>query len=354
MRILIVGDFFMLPTVFKEHVCEHLNEIVSDLNFRLIDWDFSLYGKQKYPDVEVEEFAGSPEELIKEMKDVEILIVHLAPVSAKVIDTGKNLKVIACSRGNPRNVNLEAATKKGIPVLHTPHRNADAVADYTFGLILAESRNIARAHCKLKNEGVWEKEFYTYKISGPELSGRTIGIIGFGTVGLKVALRARGFGLKILAFDPYVPPEKIESYGGKSVDLETLLKESDYVTIHVGLTPETKKMIGAEEISLMKPTAYLINTARGEIVDDQSLYKALKKGQIAGAALDVFEKEPLKPSDPFLQLDNVTLTPHIAGASKDVVHRAATMIAEDLKRIIKGETPKYIANPSVLKTKNHY
>ena len=227
---------------------------------------------------------------------------------------------------------------------YTPGRNARAVAEFTFGLILSLTRNIVRAHERLRR-GIWSEY---HEMSGPELFEKTIGIIGFGHIGRLVASIARGFGMKILVYDPYVEKSTISALGYKLVELDTLLKESDIITIHARLTRETEKMIGEREFSLMKKTAYIINTSRGRIIDQRALYKALKNRQIAGAALDVFEIEPLPPDDPLLSLENIVLTPHIAGSSTEVADRAAKMISEDLKRILTGGRPKYCINPEVL------
>jgi D-3-phosphoglycerate dehydrogenase len=230
--------------------------------------------------------------------------------------------------------------------LFTPGRNADAVADYTLGMILAETRNIARGDASLK-QGLWRADFYKYDLSGPELSGKTLGLVGIGSVGTKVCARAKAFGMRVLAYDPYVPEEKTQSMGAEAVDLGTLLKQSDFVSIHAPLTSETKGLIGSKELSQMKRTAYLINTSRGKLVNENALVEALVEKKIAGAALDVFESEPLDPKSPLLRLSNVTITPHIAGASKDVAHRAAQMLADDVLRILLKQKPLFCANPTV-------
>ncbi|RLG09467.1 MAG: D-glycerate dehydrogenase, partial [Thaumarchaeota archaeon] len=212
---------------------------------------------------------------------------------------------------------------------------------------IAHVRNIVRA-CTLLKQGIWRDEFYFYEECGFELENKVLGIVGFGKVGREVAKRAKALQMRILAYDPYVSPNLMKSLGVEPTTLERLLEESDVVTLHVRLTDETRHMIGERELKRMKPTAILVNTSRGEIVDEKALIKALNEGWIAGAALDVFEKEPLPPDHPFLKMDNVTITPHIAGASKEVVKRSVIMIAEDVKRLLKGEKPLYCVNPEVL------
>ncbi|MBS7644010.1 2-hydroxyacid dehydrogenase [Candidatus Bathyarchaeota archaeon] len=347
MKILIAGDDFIPAALFQKCLEECLGKIAKDLEFCTFDIGLEGRPRKKLPDVN--EYWGRPQDLIKRIKDVEILIVSFAPVTKQVIAAGKRLRLIGCSRGGPVNVNIEAATNRGIPVLNTPGRNADAVADFTFGLILALVRNIPKAEFFVRS-GRWKspKEDTFEKPTGPELTGRTIGIIGFGEVGSRVGMRATGFKMNILVYDPYIPREKVESIGGKIVDLKTLLSESDIVTLHLRLPAGVKGFIGAEQLSWMKKTAYLINTSRGAAIDEKALYNALKKKQIAGAALDVYEKEPISSNNPLLKLDNIILTPHVAGISTDVPVRSCRMLAEDIKRFLKGEKPQHVVNPSVL------
>lgn len=350
MKIFVVGDYFMLPSVFEKHLRETLSNVVKDLEIRSVEWPFEIRKEPTPVDPEITEYAGSPEELERLVTDEDVILVHLAPVTKGMIEGDKNLKIVGCARGGPVNVNISAATEKGIPVLFTPGRNAEAVAEYTMGLILAESRNIVRAGAALK-EGMWRADYYRYDLSGPELSGKIIGIIGYGAVGRMVGELAKGFGMKVIAYDPYVPEDEMHRRGVKKTDLEELLNSSDIVTIHVRLTPETRNLIGEKELSMMKPDAYLINTSRGGIIYENALYHALKEKRLRGAALDVFEKEPLPHDSPLLTLDNITVTPHIAGASMGVAHRAARMLSEDIKRIIIGEPPKFCKNWEDLKSK---
>ena len=291
----------------------------------------------------VSEFWGDPKELIEGIDGANILIVHAAPVTSEVIEAGKNLRLIGCCRTGPTNVDVSYATRKGIPVLFTPGRNAHGVADLTIGLMISEARGIARADAQMK-AGV-----FGVPEMGVELWGKTLGIVGVGNVGSAVAYRARnGFNMKVLAYDPYISKERAKEIGVKLVDLETLLSESDFVTIHSRTEPDAKPQITTEHIAVMKPTGYLVNTSRGNILDEQALVKALKEGKIAGAALDVYAKEPVDADNPLLKLDNVTLTPHIGGVTREVPMRAAEIMAEDVARFLKGEKPRNILNPEVL------
>ena len=296
-----------------------------------------------------------PDELAEEMGDAEVLIVTYELVTAAVIAANPNLKLIAVTRsGLHANIDVDAATQKGIPILFAPGRNADAVADLTLGLILAECRHIAYAShlIRLGKEGGWDADGKTpvKRFKGPELSGRTLGIVGFGEVGRRVAHRASGFGLELLVFDPFVNSNIIEKAGGKSVDLETVLKNSDFISLHTAVTQETSGMINRERLAMMKPTAYLINTARGALIDEGALLEALIKRRIAGAALDVLVMEPMGIDHSFRKLDNLTITPHIGGASEDIRIRHSRMIAEDIVRFLKGEVPLHLVNPEVLES----
>lgn len=350
MRFLIVGDFFIKASILEKTLKEALQDR-KDLEFRTLEWKFFreetiAYRREQTP-VGVQESVGSPQTLIKEMIGVHVLIVHGAPVTADVIDARPELELIGCTRGGPVNIDVVAATRRRIPVLFTPGRNADAVADFTLGLMIAETRNIARAHASLK-QGAWNLDYNRYERLGPELSGRTLGIVGLGNIGFKVAARAKAFGMRIVAYDPYVPPERFDEAQAEKTDLATLLTTSDIVTLHSVLNKETRGLVGREQLALMKPSAVLVNTARGGLIDYKALTQALKERRIAGAALDVYEMEPVNPDDPLLTLENVTLTSHIAGYSRDVTGRCGRMIAEDVKRWLAGEKPLRVVNPDVL------
>ncbi len=197
--------------------------------------------------------------------------------------------------------------------------------------------------CSQLKQGKWRSK----DLLGYELLGKTVGIIGLGNIGRKVAEKISGFKVKLFAYDPYVDKKIAQQINVELVDLETLLKESDIVTIHAALTRETKHMIGENELKLMKKTAFIINTARGAIIDEKALIKALKEGWIAGAALDVFEEEPPNPDNPLLKMDNVLVTPHFASCTFEAYQREAIMAAEEVLRVLKGEPPKFIANPEV-------
>ncbi len=286
------------------------------------------------------------EELASRMRDSDILIVESDQVTAEMIRQSPQLKLIAVCRGGVINVDIDAASELGILVINAPGRNADAVADLTVCLMIMAARHVLSAAQALA-DGRWARNgrrwaYVTHQ--GIELPGRTAGLIGLGAIGKRVAARLKGFGMRLLAYDPYVSPETGAAFGVEMVDLVTLLREADFVSLHVVVTPETKGMIGAEEFALMKPTAYLINTARAALVDEQAMLEALREKRIAGAALDVYHHEPLSLDNPLLSLDNVTCTPHIGGASRDVVDHQSRMVVEGIIDFLEGRQPAFPVN----------
>ncbi len=281
----------------------------------------------------------------------EIVIVEGDEVKEEVIE-GSNLKIIASARDNPNNVSIEAATARGIPVIGAPGRNTIAVAELTITLMLNQARRIVAADRLLKSEFMvddysdFARMYNTTK--GFELNGRVVGIIGLGKIGFEVAKRLQAFGVNLLVHDPYAPKERLKEVRAKDVSLEELLRSSDIVTVHCPPTDETKGMLGAEQFGMMKETAIFINTARASITNEYALREALESGKIAGAGLDVFSMEPVDCDNDFLELDNVTVTPHIGGNTVDTIERQSMMIAKDIQAILEGKHPENILNPEVL------
>jgi D-3-phosphoglycerate dehydrogenase / 2-oxoglutarate reductase len=265
-----------------------------------------------------------------------------------------DLKFIGVCRGDPLNVDVDEATSRGIPVFFTPARNADAVADLTLAFMICQLRNVISAH-NLLVSGTFDPEspsaFMAFfrKMTGFELGSRVAGIVGLGAVGSAVAKRLQAFGATILAYDPYAPAERLAQYGAKRVELAELFRESDLVTLHAADVDETEGMITAELIAAMKPTAFFLNLARAQLVDNDALYQALKEKKIAGAAFDVFQSEPPRPDEPFIHLDNVIVTPHLGGATHDVVRHQTDIVLDDIAAFLAGRKPRYCVNPKVLK-----
>ena len=306
------------------------------VDVEVIDWPLKDYEELQNINLLVEtqgsEVYEVSDALIARLRDAEILTTQFCPITRKVIDACTKLRFIGVLRGGWENVNVSYAAQKGITVYHTPGRNAAAVADFTVGMILSECRNIARAHANLK-EGRWVRD-YVNAASVPDLEDKTVGIIGLGQVGRKVAKRLHGFDVHLLGCDPYADalPD-----GVARVSFDELLAASDFVTMHGRLTEETKGMMNARAFSLMKPTAYFINTARAGLVDEAALYEALKEKHIQGAALDVFEHEPLAGDDPLIGLDNVTITPHLAGGTVDAFLHSPVLLAREMEGGLSGD-----------------
>ncbi|WP_135546485.1 NAD(P)-dependent oxidoreductase [Paenibacillus cymbidii] len=297
-------------------------------------------------------------------------LIEFEPVTARVLDAaGGRLRFIACCRNEPEaSVDIAAATKRGIPVLTGAGRNAVSVAEFNFGLLLSLARHIGRTdyllkhtdaitgiaysrNDQLKGPSEWslDEQAPFNRFGGPELHGKKLGIVGFGTIGRVVARMGRAFGMEPLVFDPYVTAETIAAaVEGTKSSLEELMSEADFVSLHAKVTPETTGLIGSGALSLMKRSAYLVNTARAAIMDYDALYRALAERRIAGAALDVYPEEPIGADNPFLRLDNVVLTPHLAGASHDIPKHHSRLVADDILRLMQGERPHRIANPEVL------
>ena len=291
----------------------------------------------------------SSEELIDRIQgqDIEIIVVEADFVFREVFERARKLKLVGACRGDVTHIDMEAATEHGVLVINTPARNAIAVAELTVGLMLALVRNIPVAH-QMVSSGGWVDPMAPYlSLRGTELTGKTIGIVGFGAIGQQVAKRLSAFETSILVHDPYVNPERIKEIGAKPLELDALMEQSDFVTLHCSTVPETVGLISAQRIALMKPTAYLVNTASAYVVDEEAVVQALREGRIAGAAFDVYQTWPVRPEDPLLKLDNVILTPHIGGATEETVVRHSKMIAADIERFLRGQRPKNMLNPQV-------
>ena len=296
---------------------------------------------------EVTDHHFSPDELLSEISKYDAIIIRSATkVPREVIEAGTKLKVIGRAGVGVDNIDVRAATEKGIYVVNSPLASTISVAEMTIALILALGRRVVQASIKTK-KGEWPKK----EFMGLELFGKKLGFVGCGRIGSEVAKRAIAFGMKPLIYDPYLPPELFLKFGADEItDLGELFKRSDFITIHALLTEETRGMISKREFDLMKPTAYLVNCARGGIVDEDALYEALKEGKLAGAALDVFTVEPAKTSKLF-ELDNVYVSPHVAASTYEAQKRAGKITAEQVKLVLMGETPEFCINLNDLKRK---
>lgn len=282
-------------------------------------------------------------QLMEIIRGIDGIIIGVDEVTVEVISRADKLKVI-CKHGvGIDNVDVEEATNRGIVVTNAPGTNDDAVADLTFGFILFLARKILQADRSTK-EKRWEK------IIGVGLEGKTLGVIGAGRIGRKVIKRASGFDMKVLVYDIHQDTELAEDLNFEYVSLQKLLQESDFVSLHVPLTEKTKGMIGEEEIELMKSSAYLINTARGGIVDEMALFYALKDKKIAGAAVDVYSEEP-PITNPLLKLDNIITTPHMGADTREAIKKVDLVSVENVIRVLKGKEPVASVNFHLIKTR---
>lgn len=276
------------------------------------------------------------------LKDADALIVGTPKVTRKMLE-GSKVKIIAKHGVGVDNIDIAAATELGIPVTITQGANSESVAELTIAFIFALARGLVSSHISLFHNRRWSG------VMGVEVRGKTLGLLGFGAIAKEVNSRALCLGMKTIAFDPYVSSEEMAKRGALRVSFEELLGRSDFLSIHVPLTSETKGMIGEKELKSMKRSAFLINTARGGIVDENALARALKEGWISGAALDVFEEEPPSFDSPLFECENLIVTPHIGAHSIEAVYRMNMMAAKSVVDFFSGKIPEYVVNREVLK-----
>jgi D-3-phosphoglycerate dehydrogenase len=340
MRLLAISDHY-IPAPFMQQGFASLSDLGVDTEVR--QWEHPTLVDLQQANLAIEQGGPDavtlPGEVTENVHGFDIICVQFTPLSRSFLAAAEKLKVIGVLRGGTENIAVDFATDRGICVLNTPGRNARAVAECTLGLILAEVRNIARGHAALR-AGTWTRDFPN-RDTIPELNEKTVGLVGYGAVARLLAGYLQAMGSRILAFDPFVSGETAPA---AMVDLETLMRESDVVSVHARLSEETRHLIGAEQLRLMKPTSVLVNTARSGLVDESALVEALRQRTIMGAALDVFDEEPLPPDHPFVQLDNVTIVPHIAGSTIDAFRNSPKLMAGHLRRMLLGEAPLPIVN----------
>lgn len=278
-------------------------------------------------------------------RDTNGILAGLSMFDRRFIENAPNLKIIAKHGVGYDNIDVAAATKRKIPVAVTPYANSLSVAEYTVGLMLALSKKFFPSNLSLKQGAFREMKAFT----GLDLWGKTVGVIGVGRIGSEVVRICRlAFNMTVMAYDPYLSDAYITNTGAQRTDrLDDLLKRSDYVTVHCPLTPETKDLLNEKELRMMKKSAYLLNTARGGIINEQALVKALNKGRPAGAAIDATIEEPPNPNHPLLIHEKILVTPHIAANSDEAMSRMATMAAEEILRVLNGQRPMNIVNPEI-------
>lgn len=306
--------------------------------------------KEKF-DAEVwREYVPPPKKtIIQKAAKVDALVTLLSDqIDAEVLDAAPSLKIIAQLAVGFDNIKIEEATKRGIYVTNTPGVLTETTADFAWTLLMAVARRVVEAD-KYVRSGNWKVGWHPMMMQGRDVYGATLGIVGLGRIGCAIAKRAKGFDMKVLYYDVIRRPDFEKEYDIQFTDLDLLFQKADFVTINVPLIKETHHLVDEKKLKMMKKTAYLINNARGPIVDEKALYKALKEGWIAGAALDVFEQEPTLIENPLLKLDNVVVAPHISSASYETRSKMAEMVAENLVAFFEGKTPPNLVNSEVTK-----
>jgi D-3-phosphoglycerate dehydrogenase len=317
--------------------------------FKILDCDpISEQGIEilrQAPDVEVDVKLKQTEDAICEIAaDYHAMIVRSeTKITERILTKAERLKVVGRAGVGIDNIHVEAATQKGVVVVNTPDGNTISACEHTMALLLAMARNVPQAQQSLK-EGRWDRSKYM----GVELRGKKMGILGFGKIGAEVAVRCRAFGMDILAYDPYITDDRVQQYHARQCTKEEIFKEADFITVHMPKTAETKNMIGKRELEMMKPTARVLNVARGGLVNEQDLYDALVQNKIAGAAIDVFEKEPQTES-PLFQLPQVVTTPHLGASTEEAQVQVAQDVAREILRVLNGELLYNAANIPYMK-----
>lgn len=330
MKLVGIGDLF-IPASYIEKGFAPLRE--KGHVVEVMDWPLKSFDELQNYNLLVETQgcqALQPPQCVFELcADADVIVTQFCTVTRELVDACPKLKAIGVLRGGIENVCSEYAREKGIEVFNAPGRNAEAVSDFTVGMIICEARNIARGHHGILT-GRWIRD---YSNSGmiPDLPGRTVGLIGCGAIGMKVAKKLSGFDMTLLGYDPFASAERCKEAGIDPVELDELMARADFVSLHARLTAENRHLIDARRLALMKPTAYLINTSRAGLIDEAALVEALRAKKIAGAALDVYEHEPPQPDDPLLALDNVTLTPHMAGGSNDAFFNTPILLRKRME-----------------------
>jgi D-3-phosphoglycerate dehydrogenase / 2-oxoglutarate reductase len=339
LTILAVGDSYMPSRYFRDAFAGFDGEHV----VRLLDVaEVAPPAAPTESERRLREFQGAPATLAERMDGVDVLVVHGAPVTDAVLDASEALKLVCCARGGPVNIDVEAVTERGLPLVIAPGRNAEAVADLTLAFLVMLARGIPGAQRFLEQGGRLKDNWEGKRFIGRDLRGHTLGLVGFGNVGQRVAVRAHGFGMRVLAFDPFVPSLPIVAE--RVNDLDELLARADFVSVHARATSENAGLFDAERFARMKPGACFVNTARESLVDEAALDAALASGHLGGAALDVVHTGTADGRHPLLRHENVVMTPHIGGATRETLAQGAEIVAGEITRFATGEPLVNVVN----------
>lgn len=345
MKTIAIADAFMKEVYYRDCFAAFPHYTLASVPFFGAPNRYDVRGLARKIEIEGHEAAEPPEAVYDLVADAEVLMSHLCPIGARLLSHAHRLKMILSNRGGLENIDMAAATARGIPVLHNPAHNANSVAELTIGLILAEMRNIARAHGKLMR-GEWCENFHN---TGAvyEICGKTVGIIGFGNIGRRVARKLTVFDCDVLVTDPFIVDDDADlaRYGCTRTDLNTLLENADIITLHARTE---ERVLGPSQIARMKRGAYFINTARPHLIDGGAVCRRLLDGALMGAAFDVFPTEPIPGDEPLLALDNVTLTNHRGGATENCYMDSPAALLRHADLYFAGGEPPFFANREAL------
>jgi D-3-phosphoglycerate dehydrogenase len=341
MKILVVGDSFVPVPVFERGLA--VLQGAHQLEYLQLDESKELVPISA-SEGSIREYLGTPAQVAVRVRGAEILIVHGAPVTQEVLSAAPNLRLICCARGGPVNVDVAAASARQIPLVNTPGKNAESVADQALGFMIMLARRFPKAQRFLIEGGtLGESAFEGARFIGHDLGGHVLGLVGFGNVGSRVHRRALAFGMRVVVYDPYVRVGELASTEQVSTVAE-LLAKSDFVSLHLRATAETQNFFGAKQFDAMKPASYFLNTARESLVDEEALDAALATGHLAGAALDVVRPRSQPGPHPLLRHENVVITPHVGGATHETLLRGVTMVADEIQRFAAGEPLRAVVN----------
>ncbi len=341
MKVLFAADGFVTPEVMGTALAKALPDAETSAI------QFSWPVEPNYDFGGVKEAQGDEDELIAALVGAEACITHTGPITEKVMKASPDLKLVTVARGGPVNADVAAATKLGIMVTNAPGRNATATTEHTIAMIMAGVRQIVPRHIELLKDE-WHGDYYEYDKVGPEVRGSTVGVIGYGAVGSRVAAIMQAMGANVLVFDPWTDPAKIAAGMELVPEMDDLLRRSNIVTIHARVTPDNYHMIAAPQIALMPPASVLVNCARGPLLDYDAACDALDSGHLFAASFDCLPSEPLPPGHRLTRTPRVAMTPHLGGASKQAAELAARICADDVALYARGERPLHLMNPEVL------
>jgi D-3-phosphoglycerate dehydrogenase len=346
MKILAVGDPFVPVPVFQRGLAGL--ESAHRIDYLQLDESQELVATTA-SERSIREYLGTPEQIAARVGSAEILVVHGAPVTDEVLAAGPNLRLVCCARGGPVNVDVAALSSRQIPLVNTPGKNAESVADQALAFMIMLARGFPKAQSFLIEGGtLGESAFEGARFLGHDLGGHVLGLVGFGNVGSRVHRRAAAFGMRMVVYDPYVRVDDLPATEQVST-LAALLAKSDFVSLHVRATAETKNFFGAAQFNAMKPGSYFLNTARESLVDEEALDAALSSGHLAGAALDVVKPRSQGGPHALLRHENVVITPHIGGATHETLLRGVTMVADEIRRFTAGEPLRSVVNRAEVK-----